>query len=169
MGQWGIFDDEGDPVADFASVIEKMILPTRLRKLKTYSSGPCQPPRKGCTAMWDTKENIRNRKLQVQYIKEHPEKVWQAVRILCKKDPNNYQRDFMVVGIAIYFARGWHGTPLGGAGRLPRLPANFPSPMRKAALRAAQRELQEFDNHEEWKDVAERKKAMRKQIALFKI
>ena len=36
MGQWGFYDDEGDPVADMAIEIEHKVLPKRLQSCYQY-------------------------------------------------------------------------------------------------------------------------------------
>lgn len=162
MGQFGWYDDEGDPVADVIVTIERRVMPAKLRKLPTITTGPCKPAKKGCEMIWQTRENRRNERAQRKYMCDHPGEIWQALQRMGRRN-KHYRQDFIVVGIALHIARGWRS----GGGFPRRLPANFPAGIRKTALRAAQREWDEFDNHEDWADIAARKRAMRRQIRLF--
>ena len=163
MGQSGYYDDEGDPVeGDFAHMIEKRVLPKHILELPLYKNVPCSPKRKGCTSMIITKEHEKNAEIRRKYMVGHSTKIWQEVKKIAKKD-EYYAQDFVIAGIALYLARGWRSTR-----RLPgKLPEKFPPGMKRAALRASNRELKNFDNHEKWVNIKERKKALRKQILLF--
>lgn len=178
MGQWGFYDDEGDPIADFASHVEKLVLPEKLKILKLISKRPCDPPKKGCVQVYTTEENEQAEKIQHRYMMNHKAKIQTAIRKLLKKKVGYHcDKNSEIAGIALYLARGWGSTPIfpcdedsrvSRGYRFPtRLANDYPKLLKKMAYRASVNLYNNFKNELDWSNPEARLKALRDQIKLF--
>lgn len=134
MGMWGVFDDEGDAVADFAHQLEQKLLPAKLRRcyrLDKIITIPCGASkaqirkkilqvagpeaklaytmrhRKTCQANISTAETIACYMAKQHFIRHHIPQLTKLILLhVTGKKPS------LIAGIALYLARGWHSTPI---------------------------------------------------------
>ena len=180
MGQWGVYDDQGDSVQDLVIDIEKKILPKNLNECKTYTEEKINEPNAFWTKIkiYSTKENERCTNDRIEYIKSNLNLVSDYVKKNITHDKYD-NRDFHISGIAIHAARGWRSTS-----HLPKeLPKNYPEWLRKEALKASRKQLdglcrvnwnsKDIDvvckdlDLSRWKDWKRREQALTNQIKLF--
>jgi hypothetical protein len=162
MGQWGFYDDEGDSVQDLISFLNDMTLPTKLLNLPLYNETKISKNRFNLTS---TKEHEENGKKRDAWMASHLMLIQRNFKKFITEN-KSYNQDYYFAGLAFFMASGW-GTKSHKS--VKKLPLNFPEWLRKKALQASNNLLYEVThfNEMEWKNVKERKQALKHQIKLF--
>ncbi len=173
MGQWGYYDDQGDPVQDLVIAIENKVLPKNLSSCKTHTEEKINNNKFN---IYTTKDNERCSNNRIEYMKSNLDKISDYV----KKSFKNDDRYFLIPGIAIYAARGWRQTS-----HFPKeLPKNYPKWLKEKAQEYSQTQLdglcrsnwnsknidvvcKGLSELSKWKDWKSREQALKNQIKLF--
>lgn len=151
MGQWGMYDDQGDSVQDLVIVLDELTLPQYLLKKPLYET-------KGNVTV-EYPLNIIQRN---EWMARNLMKIQKNFKSIGKK----YNTNFYFSGLAMHMALNW-GEKLHKD--LKKLPTNFPKWLKKKALHASQELLHEVTHYNamQWTNVKQRQEALNHQIRLF--
>jgi len=130
--------------------------------------------RNSCSYSVETNETRKCYEDRRKFLNTHREILGDAI-ISIINEKEYYQQPQMIAGIAMYLARGWHGTPIFPESetvergfRVPKLTREFPKELRKMAYNASVQQLKNFDNKMKWSSPDKRIEALKIQVDLFK-
>lgn len=160
MGYWGYYDNENDIVADMWLLLRDKCLTSS--KLKSERND-------------DTNHTYNENNI---YIYENISKLYKNLQIFIKKylpkpkdnDVTRDSKNMIIVGLCmkVFSFYNKQNTKSKMFKKLYNIPDNFPSSIKRTAIKALKENLNNVDdNLLNWSDIKQRKKALKKQLELF--